>query len=198
MVRRPKFDNPDVLPFALYQLGGAGEFIDVEDVFLRSYQLAPERFGWRTKTIPNYKTLAEALQRLERHHPGLMLKTPGGLTRQLSAEGIQWVREHQAQFDELQQQPGKNPPTRRPGQRLLNALRDSPLVQTFLGSGEVVPLLKHEVADVLMCSPDSPAAVWRERLETFRSAAADVNREDLMRFLDYLKVTKAEWFQGGE
>lgn len=163
MKARTKFDNPELLPFALFELGGAGEFVDVEDIFYRGYELAPERFGWRTRALPNYKTLSKALRDLEQHSPGLFLKTSDGLRRQLSAEGIEWVRSHQAAFKTLRGTPAKNPPTRRPGQRTLNTLRDSSVVQAFL-RGEEPELKRFEVADLLVCSPDSPRALWMQLL----------------------------------
>jgi hypothetical protein len=191
--RASRIDNPDIIPLAVYQLGGSGAFVDVEDIFLRCYQLAPERFRWRKHDIPNYKTLAKALRDFEGSHPSFLVKTSDGLSRQLSAEGHAWVTQKSNRFEEILTRPGANPPTRRRDHRILNEFSSNPLMRAFV-EGNQPNLVKHEVADLLLCAPDSPKAVWRERLETYRSAAADAARPELVEFLEFLRKSKPEWF----
>jgi hypothetical protein len=193
MAKAPRVDNTEFIPFALHELGGSGEFFDVEDIFLHCYKIAPERFRWRKYDLPNYKTLSKALRDFEGSHPSLLVKTADGLSRQLSAEGNAWVRSKLPLFERVLRKPGANPPTRRRDQRLLNEFADSSLVQTFLQGGQP-ELVRHEVADVLLCAPDSPASVWRERLQTYRSAADAARRSDLVEFLDYVHRKRPEWF----
>ena len=38
--------------------------------------------------------------------------------------------------------------------------------------------------------------MWKERLETYRSAAGAAGRPNLVKFLDYLMSTKPEWLGG--
>jgi hypothetical protein len=195
VTRKPRVDNPDIIPFALHELGGTGQFIDVEDIFLHCFKVAPERFRWRKHLIANYKTLSKALRDFEGHHPDLLLKTADGLSRQLSKEGIDWVNARLDLFREVLSQPGANPPTRRREQKLLNEFADHRLVRAF-EKGSLEALQKYEVADLLLCAPDSPIAVWKERLETYRSAATAAGRPNLAEFLDYLRTSKPEWFGG--
>ena len=195
MARRKRIDNPDLIPLALYELGAIGTFVDVEDVFVRCFAIAPERFKWRTKDIPNFKTLSKALRDFEDDHPGLLLKTDDGLSRQLSADGVAWMKGRMPEYDELRAKPGSNPPTRRREYKILNEFSQHKAVKLFL-VGAKPALVKHEIADLLLCSPDSPVDVWAERLETFRSAAEDAGRPDVTRFLEFLKNNKPEWFGG--
>jgi hypothetical protein len=194
MAKASRVDNTDIVPFALYQLGGAGEFFDVEEIFDACYKIAPERFRWRKFDYPNYKTLYHALRDFEGKNPNIMIKTADGLGRQLSAEGVEWVRLRLPLFEQVLAEPGANPPTRRTGQKLLNELRDHPVVQSFL-EGSSPTLAKHQAADLLLCSPDSPRSVWNERLQTYRAAAAGSNRPDLARFLDFLESQQPSWFR---
>lgn len=196
MTEELRVDNPEIVPFALHQLGGVGEFIDVEAMFVRCYELAPERFGWRRFPYPNYKSLSKALRDFEEKYPSLLLKTSDGLRRQLSREGVQWVRTHLQEFERVISTAGGNPPTRRPGQRVLNDMSAHRLIQDFLAGGQP-ELIKHEVADVFLCSPDSPTAVFRERLETYKAVAEEGGRQDLLRFLDFVETQKPEWFKEG-
>jgi hypothetical protein len=193
VTKKPRIDNLDIIPFALYELGGAGQFLDVEDIFLRCFEVAPERFRWRKHLIANYKTLSKALRDFEGRHPDLLLKTEDGLSRQLSKEGIDWVNARLELFREVLSKPGANPPTRRREQKLLNEFASHRLVRAY-EKGSLDDLHKYEVADLLLCAPDSPRAVWKERLETYRSAATAAGRPNLVEFLDYLRSNKPEWF----
>ena len=194
MKNRPKVDNPDIIAFALADLSGAGRFVDIEEVFVKAFELAPERFGWRTQPIPNYKALSKALRDFENQHPDLTMRTADGLARQLTAEGVEWVNRNTPRYRFLADSPNANPPTRRPSQRVLNEIQRHPVVRRFLESGGDISISKFEAADLLLCTPDSPFGVWRERLETYRSAATDSARGDIVDFLDRLAETHPEWF----
>jgi hypothetical protein len=195
MNKRSNVDNLDIIPFAVFKLGGVGVFVDVEDVFVCSYKLAPERFGWRKHRYPNYKILSKALRDFESRYPNYLIKTADGLSRQLSAEGLEWLKDRLTDFERALNVPGVNPPVRRPIQRMLNDLANNPFVQRFL-AGEMLDVRKHEVADVLLCSPDAHADVFRERMQTYRAAAKHGGRLELLRFLDYLCEQYSDWFGG--
>ncbi len=193
MAKARRIDNPDIIPFALYELSGSGAFVDVETIFLHCYKIAPERFRWRKYDIANYKTLSKALRDFEGSHPSFLIRTPDGLSRQLSAEGNTWVRQRLPLFEGVLRKPGVNPPTRRRDHRILNEFSSHKLVRGF-ADGNRPNLIKHEVADLMLCAPDSPTTVWRERIETYRSAATDAARPELIEFLEYLRNSKPEWF----
>jgi hypothetical protein len=56
-------NNQDVFIWSLYQLGGADRSIEVEDIYLKAFDIAPARLGWRTRPdLPDYKKVAKALQ----------------------------------------------------------------------------------------------------------------------------------------
>lgn len=189
-------DNKDIFAYALYRLQGAGRFVDAEDVFEECWKLSPSRFGWRKHAYPNYKVASKAQRDFESRHPSLILKTADGLGRQLSAEGIAWVRAHMDEFAPLGRGDSKAPATRRASHRLVTDLERSSLVEAFLRGAEVT-LSKLQVADLLHCAPDSPPSVWRQRIETARSAAKDSERPDILRFLDFVVSSNQDWFGGG-
>jgi len=187
--------NADVIAFALDQLGGTGQFVEIEDLFIRCYELAPKRFGWRTKPFPNYKTLYQALVDFERAHPSTLLKTRDGLGRQLSAAGVAWVRDHAQLLEKSLAQPGEGMNARRPSQRLLNEFLASAPMRQF-SAGGTPEITRYQAADLLIASPDSPPSVWRERLAIYRTAAESAGRPDVKEFLDLLEATHREWFTG--
>lgn len=196
MSAKPKFDNPEIIPLALYALDGAGRFVDVEDIFQECWKIASERFRWRKYEYPNYKTLSKALRDFEDNYPGLLIKTDDGLMRQLSAEGVKWIKGRLPVFNKLLSRREVVPPSRRSDQRLLNGVRDHRLFSSYL-KGDRDRYARHEVADLLMCSPDSPVSTWNQRMGTLRSAAAASKRSDLAEFLDFVCDRHKDWFREG-
>lgn len=193
MVKRPAINNPDFIPVAFYLVGAVGQFVDVEDAFVKCYELAPERFGWRTHPFPDLKSASKALRDLEGKNSTLLLKTADGNSRQLTAEGLKWVEQHLTLFESLAATPELTAPMRRPVLRRLNELANNPLVAEH-SPGDTQQLEKYQAADLLLCSPDSPPEVWRERLESFRASAEYGKRPDVVRFLDDLSANHPAWF----
>ena len=95
-------NNEDVFIWALYQLHGSDRSVDVEEIYLRAFEIAPVRLGWRTRPeIPDYKKISKALQTVEaKSHVGLVRKVDR-YTRQLTPEGSAWVSDNYAVLERL-------------------------------------------------------------------------------------------------
>lgn len=195
MVKTPKISNGDLIPIALYDLGGASKFIDVEDIFYKCYEYAPKRIKWRKFDIPNYKTAAKALQEFETKHPECLTKTPDGLSRKLTIEGIEWVEENLQKVKKLLAIPDIVRPTRRPQHRVLNNFNEHKLFQSFL-KGNMPEFDKYSISELFLCAPDSPPSIWRQRFEDYRLAANDSGNNNILEFLELLKVNHPDWFDG--
>lgn len=186
--------NSDVFLWALYELGGADDFVDVEDVFIRSFELAPLRLSWRTRSdLPDLKKCSKALRDAEGRSPLLLVKK-GPENRRLTAEGQRWIEEN---FDRLANALGtdrivKAPRTRAPSRLVGDALRNV-AHKKWADTGEVTDE-KWRIADMLRCSPDSARSVFRQRLETLRAAAYSTGHEDALAFLDALLEQRPDWF----
>jgi hypothetical protein len=192
-MREQDLANADLFLFALYRLGGAGRYVDVEDVFMEMWRLAPARLTWRKYAVPNYKIASKAIVDIsQRGNRDLLLGS--GNHRQLSASGVAYVRGRLTELDGFFGDQGTDSPNLRPGQRVAVEAERSRLFQIFLG-GEETDLNRSEIALFLRCAPDAPKGVWRERLETLRSAAQDGQRADLLRFLGYLESEHEDWFK---
>lgn len=64
----PSFDanNNDLLVWSLFLLDGAEKWVDVENIYLKAFELGPARLSWRTRAdIPDYKKVSKALQSVE-------------------------------------------------------------------------------------------------------------------------------------
>ncbi len=186
--------NSDVFLWALYELGGADEFVDVETVFIKAFDLAPLRLSWRTRTdLPDLKKCSKALRDAEGREPRLLVKK-GAEMRRLTVEGQQWIEEN---FDRLADalrgdRVVRAPRTRIPSRLVSQALQGA-VFTTWSETGAITDE-KWRVAEMLRCSPDSSRAVFRERLETLRGAAYSAGRLDALDFLDALAKERADWF----
>ena len=185
--------NSDVFLWALYELGGSEEFIDVEDAFIAAFKLAPRRLSWRTREdLPDLKKCSKALRDAEGREPQLLVKK-GAEMRRLTVEGQRWIEEN---FDRLAEALGSDrevraPRTRLPSRLVTQALQ-SPVFALWSEKGAITDE-KWRVAEMLRCSPDSSRAVFRDRLETLRAAAYSAGRLDALEFLDALALERADW-----
>ncbi len=186
--------NSDVFLWALYELGGADDFVDVEAAFIRAFELAPLRLSWRTRPdLPDLKKCSKALRDAEGREPRLLVKK-GAEMRRLTVEGQRWIDDN---FDRLAEALGPDrvvraPRTRVPSRLIGQALQSS--VFTTWSETGMITEDKWRVAEMLRCSPDSSQAVFRDRLETLRGAAYSAGRLDALEFLDALAKERADWF----
>jgi hypothetical protein len=189
--------NWEIFVWALSELDGAHRMVDVEEVFFRSFEIAPRRLSWRTRPdLPDYKKCAKSLRDAEARRPALLIKTGDRFGRQLTVAGQEWVA---ANAERLRAQfatgPSVSEPRQRPSSRMLAEVEESDLFQQWM-EGSPAPSEKWRVADLFRCSPDSSQRIWVERLQTLRSAAFAANRNHLLRFLDQLQSLHPDWFGG--
>ena len=195
MSRRSTIANAEVIPYALYLLGGAGRYVDVEDVFFRCYEIAPQRLSWR----PSPAELQDGRQGAA----GFRRRLPPRAT-----EDTGWVgapdRRQKVSF-------GSGPaskPFRRRSDNLLAEWRGGPARGCWMNSPRTLWSRSICMASaspspetmrpssLLGALLDSPPDVWKERLETYRSAAERVGRSDLTGFLKTLEEDHPDWFGG--
>ena len=189
--------NWNVFLWALYELGGSEDFVDIETVFLKCFELAPQRLAWRTQpTIPDYKKCAKALQEAEARRPPLLLKTGDSFGRQLTVHGQKWITTNSTRL-RAQLRAGKvvREPRRRPSSRLISEAEQTSAFAEW-ESAQMLPANKWQLAEMLRCSPDSDLTTWRNRLETLRSAAHAAGREGLLAFIAAVETAHADWFGG--
>jgi hypothetical protein len=174
-------NNQDVFVWALFLLGGADRDIDVESVYLKSFELAPARLAWRTRPdLPDYKKTSKALQSVEAAtHVGLVQKR-GALARRLTPEGARWVERHQAVLEATYS--GSVAAAKiNEHERRRRRFRAS---SQFAAWREGHDFDLSEMADVFDCNMASPPAVWRGRMNEARRASDVLQDRELASFLD--------------
>lgn len=179
-------NNADLLVWACFSAGGYERWMDVEELYLKAFELGPNRLGWRTRPdLPDYKKCAKALQEVEdpkrSDHLGLFLKQ-GQYTRKLSDAGLEWCTAYKSLLESLYG--GGFVPSQSVSElaRIISVTEKSDAFRRFISSG-AVDVEMWELADSLQCMPSSTIAVWMARLDRLRLAAERNGRNDLVEFV---------------
>jgi hypothetical protein len=156
--------------------------VDVEAIYLRSFDLAPARLGWRTRPdLPDYKKTAKALQSVEsKTHVGLVHRSSPYL-RRLTTAGAVWVEQNRSLLERTYsggvpvQAAATNEHERR------RRLTRGSAAYADWSAGQ--PIGIEALADALECSPASPPTVWTGRILELERAATVLADPELAKFV---------------
>jgi hypothetical protein len=159
--------------------------MDVEELYLKAFELGPNRLSWRTRPdLPDYKKCAKALQEVEdpkrSDHLGLLLKD-GQYTRKLSDEGLEWCTAYQSLLEGLYGGGYVPSQSRSDMARVIAAVEKSDAFKLYVKTKKIDMEL-WQLSDALQCLPDSSRDVWMSRLDVLRVAAEQNGRDDLVVF----------------
>jgi hypothetical protein len=181
-------NNQDALVYALYLLGGADREVHVEDIYIKCFEIAPARLGWRTRPeIPDYKKTSKALQSVEKTElPGLLVK-PHALARRLTAQGVEWIERNLPTLESLYGE----------GVVVAGTLKaeHEPLRREVRASAAWAEFTEHgsanisDIAEALSCSPASPRETWQIRIGGLDRASQVLQDLELARFARMVETT---------
>jgi len=180
-------NNQDVFVWALYLLGGADKDVDVEEIYLKCFELAPARLGWRTHPeIPDYKKTSKALQSIEATtHVGL-LHRPHKYSRRLTLDGIKWVENYRAILEEnYSKTVVRASKATNQHERKRHELKKSDAWAKFLIDPSTVEM--SDAAAALHCSAASPISIWSGRVNDIRRTSDLLSDESLLDFADFIE-----------
>jgi hypothetical protein len=187
-----KPNNQDVFIWSLYLLGGSDRDIDVEDVYIKAFELAPARLGWRTRPeICDYKRTSKALQSVEaKTHKGLVHR-PHMHSRRLTAQGVAWIEAHKSILERnYSGAPVRPDKAHNKHEKLRVDLQESPVWRKFETHRDDLELA--DLARVLRCAASSPSAVWKSRIEELRRAAQVLQDPSLNEFALFVETKVTE------
>ena len=179
-------NNQDVFLWALYLLGGSDMDVDVEEIYLKCFELAPARLGWRTHPdIPDYKKAAKALQSVEAStHIGLVHK-PHKFSRRLTVAGVRWVESYKEILEEnYSHKPVMASKTSNNYERMRQEILKSHAWLTYKELNEIQDIA--DAAAALQCSPASPQSTWRSRINNLKRASDVLKDNDLLEFAELI------------
>lgn len=181
-------NNQDVFIWALYLLGGADKDVDVEEIYVKCFELAPARLGWRTKPeIPDYKKTSKALQSVEATtHIGLIHR-PHKYARRLTPDGINWIKSFENQLTQTYSgKPVAASASHNQYERVRRLIKDSIVWDSFI-NGKTEFYLP-DVASALRCSPTSPQTTWDARINELNRASQVFGDEQLKEFASVINI----------
>lgn len=190
----PEIGNTELLLFSLWRLSAVGKYVEIEDIFQELFTIAPSRFSWRTRKLPSDKIGDQALRNAyKKYGKGLILASKDRNSLQLTAEGVQWVQERLEQFQDLVEDGA--PPPSRGSHRALTLLENNPLVRSYATNEGAEGPSRIQLAGALRLTPDADGRAWKERVETYRSAAQMAGRDLVLQFLKRLEAEHPDWLE---
>ena len=187
-------NNQDVFLWALYVLGGADRDVDVEDIYLICFEMAPARLGWRTQPhIPDYKKTSKALQSVEATtHVGLIHR-PHQYSRRLTIEGIDWTEAYKGILERVYSKQAVAASTNtNMYERTRQAIKESSSWRVF--ESEPTQLDVADIAALLRCTATSPQETWKSRILDVKRAAEILKDDSLA---DFARAIEFKVIKGG-
>lgn len=174
--------NQELFVWALYLLGGADNEVDVEDIYMKCFEIAQARFGWRTRPeIPDYKKTSKALQSVEAQTDFIHKTHP--YLRRLTRQGVEWVETNHKALEARYDQVTVPPPRSNEYSRLRSRLKKHAIWKAFINHETENQIFS--LAEALSCAPSSPESVWKSRLTDLEHASKLLSDDELLRFKSY-------------
>jgi hypothetical protein len=181
-------------------MGGRDGYVDVEDVYWKCFELAPKRFGWRTRPeIPDLQKISVArrdaikkqasagVEFINAQEADVRFGRPVPAYKwRLTALGNEWVEANASRLNRLYGGGAVPAPPRRADEARLRTIRASSTFQAWKTKGNVESEI-WELADLLDCSPASPSEVWSLRLDSLQNAADHGADDEVMQFVTALR-----------
>ena len=189
-------NNSDLTVYACYLAGGYERWLDVEELYLKAFALAPSRLSWRTRRdLPDYKKcnrIFEASDPTRGKNLQQLILKQGKYKCKLSEEGYAWCKQYETVLRSLYK--GGVVPTAavQEASRTIRYVEKTDAFKKFINSGTVESPL-WELAETFQCMVDSDKSVWLGRFDQLTVFSETNGREDLQRFVQLarLTVTKA-------
>ena len=178
-------NNTDLTVFACYCAGGYERWLDVEELYLKAFELAPSRLSWRTRPdIPDYKKCARIFEvgdpQSSRNMQSLIMKE-GRYKCKLSEEGFKWCQKYETVLRNLYQENVVPAAATQDSSRLIRYVEKTDSFLKFKADGKVDPQI-WQIAEALQCMIDSSLQVWMGRFDQLIASALINGRQDIESF----------------
>ena len=191
----------DLVTYAVYFLSQSGAEISAEDIVAACFRLFPERFHlrgydqWPDSTVVNKRWV-------DCRDKGLLHgSTAQGFS--LTPKGLELAEKTAAVLT------GKRRLFARPGTgkvgaemrtragRFVRALENSDAFKAYSANGQGANVSEFDFRNMLLCTMESSASTLRSNLEQFKQHASLYQRNDLLEFLEFLRMKFARLLSEG-
>ena len=184
-------NNPDLLLWAFYLLNAADRWVDVEEAYLKAFELAPARLSWRTRPeLPHFHKCASALHAIENEtssdHLGLIVKNGShgrSYERRLTADGVRWCEEHQTLLSDLYSDGIVPSHAGQDDARRIRLIQQSAAYTEWALESEITCSIG-QLADAFRCLANSPPGTWQSRFDEYTLAAERNGETNLLAFIE--------------
>jgi hypothetical protein len=184
--------NEDLVLAMLQRLGGATRYVDIEELTLALFEVAPARFSWRTRRdLPEREVVRFALvhanqrARREGRRPVTVSRD---FSRQwkLTAAGVAEAHVASKKSESALQDGQPIKQTGRSFQRV-SQVKKHLLYAAYLEGRLSAALTRTQLADLLVVPPDAPLEVARGRADGMRAAGLDVGDSEVVTFAEAIE-----------
>jgi hypothetical protein len=173
----------DYALLALFRLGGSSQDVDVEDVTIEAFRLAPSLFSWRRHPeLPSIEAVRIGFRNLEKAHRAHYVISSKGHERMLTAQGIKRAQDVAELLDRRGDSPSPGDALRRPIHRDLARMLAHPAYAGWQEKG-AGGLDRLDLGDLIRVVSGSPASAYTDALLRAQSQATDAGQNDLAAFL---------------
>lgn len=190
-----RLSNMDIAVLALYQLGGVGHEIHLEEVACQCHRIAPERFGWelpKFSKFPDKKAVYYALKDAEKPKHGCLVGRIGsrafkhaGQKFYITEQGAKWIKVNEPIVSEELHTESKVARTQafQHVRRNVDAVKDKPAFRRFRADGGVNGLTVYDLIDFLGISYETSPTAIRKQFSTLRTKAELTDDAEVSQFL---------------
>jgi hypothetical protein len=173
----------DYALLALHNLGGGEHDVDIEDIAVEAFRLAPSMFSWRRyKQFPSLEVVRIGFRNLEGARSDHYVVSHRGHNRMLTSAGIRRAREVRELFGLAAVAPIEAA-LRRPVNRDLARMTGHPAYKRWKESG-TVHLDQLDLGDLVHMVSGAPTSAYHDALLRAQSQATSLGHVDLAAFLD--------------
>ena len=183
--------NEDLVLAMLRRLGGVSRYVDIEELTLALFEIAPARFSWRTRRdLPEREVVRFALfhanQRAARdkRRPVVSSRDRSRQWR-LTAAGVREARQAGTKTS-IALAVGQPPKQTGKSHQRVSQVRRHGVFSAFANGSPVSDISHTQLADLLLIPPDAPLDVAQSRVDALRGAALDIGDKDVARFAEAL------------
>jgi hypothetical protein len=164
---------------ALLRLGGDAAFVDVEDIAVEAFRLAPERFRLRRHEYPNVELTRVVLS--DANKRGNHLVIYDRRSRKLTVDGALRAVAVANEIDAQRDRP-RDDTLRRQDLAEIARMEHHSAFERWRRAG-MTAIDAVDLGDLVRCSASTPIDLFVSRLRSNQATAAQFNRDDLARFL---------------